>query len=80
MSSGKPFILPCCGCFVVVYINLVNMLPMPNLLWEADGTLTDEASHELLLLHGCADAALEVAFVKHGLCLWSDIVCKCVYR
>ena len=56
------------------------MLPMPNLLWEADGTLTDEASHELLLLYGCADAALEVAFVEHDLCLWSDIVCKCVYR
>lgn len=33
---------------------------------EADVTLTDEASHELLLLDRCADAALEVAFVEHG--------------
>jgi hypothetical protein len=47
-----------------------------------EGTLTDEASDELLLLYGCADAALEVAFVEHdsrreyglGLCdLCNDI-------
>jgi hypothetical protein len=28
--------------------------------------LADEASHELLLLYGCADAALKIAFVEHG--------------
>lgn len=36
-----------------------------RLTWEADGTLTDEASDELLLLDGGADAALEVALVEH---------------
>jgi hypothetical protein len=36
------------------------------LIQEADGTLTDKASHELLLLYSCADAALEVAFVEHA--------------
>jgi hypothetical protein len=35
--------------------------------------LTDEASHELLLLDSCADAALEVAFMEHGDRLWYDI-------
>ena len=43
---------------------------------EADVTLTDEASHELLLLDRCADAALEVAFVEHsGILLGSVSVC-----
>jgi hypothetical protein len=44
----------------------------------ADGTLTDEASDELLLLYGCADAALEIAFVKHGGGLGCGISVRCM--
>jgi len=40
------------------------------LLYGADGTLTDEASDKLLLLDGCADTALEVAFVEHDSRWW----------
>jgi hypothetical protein len=42
--------------------------------------LTDEASHELLLLYGCADAALEVAFMEHGDRLWYGIGLCCLCR
>ena len=53
--------------------------------------MTDEASHELLLLYGCADATLEVTFMEHdcGLCLvigdcgitsnYLSGQCSCVY-
>ena len=32
VGSGKPFILPCCGCFVVVYGNLISTLRISCLL------------------------------------------------
>ena len=74
VGSGEPFILPCCGGFVVVYSNLINMpLCTISAHREANVTLTDEASYELLLLYGCADAALQVALVEHDSRLWCVI-------
>jgi hypothetical protein len=51
---------------------------MSCLIYGADGTLTDEASDKLLLLDGCADAALEVAIVEHDNRLWFRISFRCV--
>lgn len=39
------------------------------------GTLSDEAGNELLLLYGSADATLEVALVEH--CDWVQVVSMC---
>jgi hypothetical protein len=78
VESSKPFILPCCGCLVVIYSILVSMSLYVLSACGADGTLTDEASDELLLLYGCADAALEIAFVKHGGGLGCGISVRCM--